>query len=159
MYGRLLQIPSSTIDTTVSGTDTTYDTTTTVTTVGDTMLPLALQSIGVDDSTKAAIAQNRGVNVDTTTNINANPGLRLNSAYIKTQLARTWDFRDNEYYGLPYEQDEIVFEEGVELFMEKISSVKPRKLSGVPPPLKLVLLIFEGRLVRVIAVELAPILF
>jgi len=39
----------------------------------------------------------------------------------------TWDFRDNDYYGLPYEQDEIVFEEGVELFMEKISSVKPRK--------------------------------
>ena len=89
------EVSTSTIDTTVSGTDTTYDTTTTVTTVGDTMLPLALQSIGVDDSTKAAIAQNRGVNVDTTTNINANPGLRLNSAYIKTQLARTWDFRDN----------------------------------------------------------------
>tara|TARA_Y100000768_G_scaffold128521_1_gene95367 strand:+ start:3779 stop:5260 length:1482 start_codon:yes stop_codon:yes gene_type:complete len=39
----------------------------------------------------------------------------------------TWDFKDNEFYGLPYEQDEIVFEEGVELFMEKISSVKPRK--------------------------------
>ena len=39
----------------------------------------------------------------------------------------TWDFKNNDYYGLPYEQDEIVFEEGVELFMEKISSVKPRK--------------------------------
>ena len=39
----------------------------------------------------------------------------------------TWDFKDNEFYGLPYEQDEIIFEEGVELFMEKISSVKPRK--------------------------------
>ena len=39
----------------------------------------------------------------------------------------TWDFKDNQFYGLPYEQDEIVFEEGVELFMEKISSVKPRK--------------------------------
>ena len=39
----------------------------------------------------------------------------------------SWDFEDNKYYGLPYEQDEIVFEEGVELFMEKISSVKPRK--------------------------------
>ena len=55
------EVSSTKIDTTVSGTDTTYDTTTTVTTVGDTMLPLALQSIGVDDSTKAAIAQNRGV--------------------------------------------------------------------------------------------------
>ena len=39
----------------------------------------------------------------------------------------TWDFQDNQYYGLPYEQDEIIFEEGVELFMDKISSVKPRK--------------------------------
>ena len=39
----------------------------------------------------------------------------------------SWDFEDNKYYGLPYEQDEIIFEEGVELFMEKISSVKPRK--------------------------------
>ena len=39
----------------------------------------------------------------------------------------TWDFKDNDYYGLPYEQDERVFEEGVELFMERISSVKPRK--------------------------------
>ena len=39
----------------------------------------------------------------------------------------SWDFEDNKYYGLPYEQDDIVFEEGVELFMEKISSVKPRK--------------------------------
>ena len=39
----------------------------------------------------------------------------------------TWDFKDNDYYGLPYEQDERVFEEGVDLFMEKISSVKPRK--------------------------------
>ena len=39
----------------------------------------------------------------------------------------SWDFQNNQYYGLPYEQDEIIFEEGVELFMEKISSVKPRK--------------------------------
>ncbi len=39
----------------------------------------------------------------------------------------SWDFEDNKFYGLPYEQDDIIFEEGVELFMEKISSVKPRK--------------------------------
>ena len=39
----------------------------------------------------------------------------------------SWDFKDNPYYGLPYEQDERVFADGVELFMEKISSVKPRK--------------------------------
>ena len=39
----------------------------------------------------------------------------------------SWDFKDNNFYGLPYEQDERVFADGVELFMEKISSVKPRK--------------------------------
>ena len=39
----------------------------------------------------------------------------------------SWDFKDNNYYGLPYEQDERIFMDGVELFMDKISSVKPRK--------------------------------
>ena len=39
----------------------------------------------------------------------------------------TWDFKDNPYYGLPYEQDERIFADGVELFMNKIASVKPRK--------------------------------
>lgn len=38
----------------------------------------------------------------------------------------TWDFEDNQFYGTPYEQDERVFYEGVELFMNKISSVTPR---------------------------------
>ena len=38
----------------------------------------------------------------------------------------TWDFKDNDFYGTPYEVDERVFEEGVELFMNKISSVTPR---------------------------------
>jgi len=38
----------------------------------------------------------------------------------------SWDFKDNDYYGTPYEMDERVFQEGVELFMNKISSVKPR---------------------------------
>jgi hypothetical protein len=87
-------VTATSIDTTVSGTDTTYDTTTTVTAVGDTMLPLELQSLGINDSTKAAIAQERGVSIDAT-NIKADPGIRLSSQYIKRQLARTWDFRDN----------------------------------------------------------------
>ena len=39
----------------------------------------------------------------------------------------TWDFKDNPYYGLPYEMDERIFQDGVQYFMEKISSVKPRK--------------------------------
>ena len=39
----------------------------------------------------------------------------------------SWDFKDNPYYGLPYEQDERVFADGVKYFMEKISSVKPRE--------------------------------
>ena len=88
------EVSATSIDTTVSGTDTTYDTTTTITVVGDTMLPLELQSLGVNDSTKAAIAQNRGVSIDAT-NIKANPGIRLSPNYIKTQLARTLDFRDD----------------------------------------------------------------
>ena len=37
-----------------------------------------------------------------------------------------WDFKDNKYYGVPYEIDESIFYEGVELFMNKISGVKPR---------------------------------
>ena len=88
------EVSATSIDTTVSGTDTTYDTTTTITVVGDTMLPLEQQSLGVNDSTKAAIAQNRGVSIDAT-NIKADPGIRLSPNYIKTQLARTLDFRDN----------------------------------------------------------------
>tara|TARA_B110000495_G_scaffold9560_1_gene6912 strand:- start:165 stop:1946 length:1782 start_codon:yes stop_codon:yes gene_type:complete len=88
------EVSATAIDTTVSGTDTTYDTTTTVTTQGDTMLALYLQTVGIDDSTKAAIAQDRGITIDGT-NIKANPGIRLSSGYIKRQLARTWDFRDN----------------------------------------------------------------
>ena len=38
-----------------------------------------------------------------------------------------WNFKDNPYYGTPYEIDERVFEEGVELFMNKISHIKPRQ--------------------------------
>ena len=39
----------------------------------------------------------------------------------------TWDFKNNSYYGLPYEQDDKIFYDGVELFMNKIASVSPRK--------------------------------
>ena len=39
----------------------------------------------------------------------------------------SWDFKDNDYYGTPYETDHRVFYEGVELFMEKISDIKPRQ--------------------------------
>ena len=39
----------------------------------------------------------------------------------------SWDFMNNPYYGSPYEVDERVFEEGVELFMNKISGIKPRQ--------------------------------
>jgi len=38
-----------------------------------------------------------------------------------------WKFEDNQYYGTPYEMDNRVFYEGVELFMNKISGVKPRE--------------------------------
>lgn len=85
------EVSTTVLDT---ATDGTVDTTVTVATVGDTMIALELQSIGIDDSTKAAIAQNRGVDIGAT-NIHADPGIRLHPNYILTQLARTWDFRDN----------------------------------------------------------------
>ena len=37
-----------------------------------------------------------------------------------------WSFKDNNYYGTPYEVDDKVFYEGVEIFMNKISTIKPR---------------------------------
>ena len=37
-----------------------------------------------------------------------------------------WKFDDNKFYGVPYEQDDRIFYEGVELFMNKISGIKPR---------------------------------
>ncbi len=38
----------------------------------------------------------------------------------------TWKFENSKYYGVPYEVDQRIFYEGVELFMNKISSVTPR---------------------------------
>jgi superfamily II DNA or RNA helicase len=39
----------------------------------------------------------------------------------------SWEFKDNKFYGVPYETDERVFYEGVELFCNKISNLSPRK--------------------------------
>ena len=39
----------------------------------------------------------------------------------------SWEFENNKYYGVPYENDERIFQEGVELFMNKISHVTPRE--------------------------------
>jgi hypothetical protein len=91
-----ITVSNITSDTTISGDDTTvtFDTTSYDTTQADTMLALELQSLGINDSTKAALAQNRGVTIDAT-NIKADPGIKLNSNYIKRQLARTLDFRDD----------------------------------------------------------------
>ena len=39
----------------------------------------------------------------------------------------SWEFKNSKFYGVPYETDERIFHEGVELFMNKISNVKPRE--------------------------------
>ena len=39
----------------------------------------------------------------------------------------SWDFENNKFYGVPYETDERVFVDGVDLFMNKISGIKPRE--------------------------------
>jgi superfamily II DNA or RNA helicase len=39
----------------------------------------------------------------------------------------TWKFKNSKFYGTPFEIDERIFEEGVELFMNKIADVKPRQ--------------------------------
>lgn len=38
-----------------------------------------------------------------------------------------WKFKNNEFYGTPYEVDSRIFYEGVELFMNKISTIPPRE--------------------------------
>ena len=73
--------------------DGTIDTIVTTTTVHDTMLALAHQSKWNDDSTLVTLDQGRGVSQSN--NINSDPGINLDDQYIITQLARTWDFRDN----------------------------------------------------------------
>jgi len=39
----------------------------------------------------------------------------------------SWEFKNSKFYGVPYETDERIFQEGVELFMNKISNVTPRE--------------------------------
>lgn len=39
----------------------------------------------------------------------------------------TWEFQNNKFYGVPYETDEMITEEGVEYFMKKISGFEPRE--------------------------------
>ena len=81
---------SSSFDTLADGT---IDTIVTTVTVHDTMLALAHQSKWNDDSTLVTLDQGRGVSQSN--NINSDPGINLDDQYIITQLARTWDFRDN----------------------------------------------------------------
>ena len=38
----------------------------------------------------------------------------------------TWEFKDNKYYGVPYEVDEMIVPEGVEYFLDKITHIKAR---------------------------------
>ena len=84
------EVTTATYDTLADGT---VDTVNTVSTVGDTMLAYQDQSKWIDDSTAVTFAQNRGVKE--LSNINSDPMINLDTNYIVTQLARTWDFRDN----------------------------------------------------------------
>jgi superfamily II DNA or RNA helicase len=38
-----------------------------------------------------------------------------------------WEFQNNDFYGLPFELNDTIFYEGVELFMNHISNIKPRE--------------------------------
>jgi superfamily II DNA or RNA helicase len=38
-----------------------------------------------------------------------------------------WEFQNNEFYGLPFELNNTIFYEGVELFLNHISNIKPRE--------------------------------
>ena len=39
----------------------------------------------------------------------------------------SWEFKDNKFYGLPYEVDEKIHQDGIEYFMKKISGLIPRE--------------------------------
>ena len=39
----------------------------------------------------------------------------------------TWEFKDNKFYGVPYEVDEMITQEGIEYFMKRISGFEPRE--------------------------------
>ena len=84
------EVSSTSYDTLTDGS---IDTVVTVSTVHDTMLTVADQSKWNDDSTLVTLDQGRGVSQSN--NLNSDPGINLADDYITTQLARTWDFRDN----------------------------------------------------------------
>ena len=53
-------------------------------------------------------------------------GLTYRLCKALDKFGYSWDFENNKYYGVPYEIDQRVFLDGVELFMNKISGIKPR---------------------------------
>ena len=53
-------------------------------------------------------------------------GLTYRLCKALDKFGYSWDFENNKYYGVPYENDERIFLDGVELFMNKISGIKPR---------------------------------
>ena len=54
-------------------------------------------------------------------------GLTYRLCKALDKFGYSWDFADNKYYGVPYETDPRVFLDGVDLFMNKISGIKPRE--------------------------------
>lgn len=54
-------------------------------------------------------------------------GLVYRLCKLLDRLGYTWEFKDNKFYGVPYEIDEKITEEGVEYFMKKISGFEPRE--------------------------------
>ena len=74
--------------------DGTVDTVVTTTQQEDSFLDLAVQKQLIDDSTQYTIDMDRGLMIDAT-NIMADPGVRVSPEYIKRQIDRTMDFRDN----------------------------------------------------------------
>jgi len=54
-------------------------------------------------------------------------GLVYRLCKLLDRLGYTWEFKDNKFYGVPYETDEMITQEGVEYFMSKISGFEPRE--------------------------------
>ena len=54
-------------------------------------------------------------------------GLTYRLCKALDKFGYSWDFENNKYYGVPYENDPRVFLDGVDLFMNKISGIKPRE--------------------------------
>ena len=54
-------------------------------------------------------------------------GLTYRLCKALDKFGYSWDFENNKYYGVPYETDPMVFLDGVDLFMNKISGIRPRE--------------------------------